>query len=434
MIGTENKYKNTDIGKLPLVWEVKSIGEYSTLISDYVANGSFASLKENVQYKDEKDFATLIRLVDYNNKFNGNFIYIDEKAYKFLKKTQLFGEEIIISNVGANVGTVFKCPKLNTNMSLAPNSIVIKTKGNDNFYFYWFKSPVGKHYLKSIVSGSAQPKFNKTDFKKIQIPIPPIETQEKIASILSALDDKIEINNEMNKTLEEMAQTLFKRWFIDFDFPNEKGEPYRCSGGKMVDSELGEIPEGWEVTKIENVVNIKRGASPRPIQDYISDNGIPWIKISDATSSISKFLNKTNEFIIEKGKEKSRFIERGTLILSNSATPGIPMIVNLDACVHDGWLIFNEYKNITKEFLYYVLKYHKENILALSNGSVFRNLKTDILKNYKIILPNLDLIILFNQSLEIIDKYIRNNVEEIQSLTEIRDALLPKLMSGEVEV
>lgn len=298
------------------------------------------------------------------------------------------------------------------------------------FLFYKLKTL----NFSNLNEGSAIPSLTTKTLNQIIVNIPNLETQEKIASILSALDDKIEINNEMNKTLEEMAQTLFKRWFIDFDFPNENGEPYRSSGGKMVDSELGEIPEGWEVTKIENVVNIKRGASPRPIQDFISDNGIPWIKISDATSSISKFLNKTNEFIIEKGKEKSRFIERGTLILSNSATPGIPMIVNLDACVHDGWLIFNEYKNITKEFLYYVLKYHKENILALSNGSVFRNLKTDILKNYKIILPNLDLIILFNQNLETIDKYIRNNVEEIQSLTEIRDTILPKLMSGEVEV
>lgn len=298
------------------------------------------------------------------------------------------------------------------------------------FLFYKLKTL----NFSNLNEGSAIPSLTTKTLNQIIVNIPDLETQEKIASILSALDDKIEINNEMNKTLEEMAQTLFKRWFIDFDFPNENGEPYRSSGGKMVDSELGEIPEGWEVTKIENVVNIKRGASPRPIQDFISDNGIPWIKISDATSSISKFLNKTNEFIIEKGKEKSRFIERGTLILSNSATPGIPMIVNLDACVHDGWLIFNEYKNITKEFLYYVLKYHKENILALSNGSVFRNLKTDILKNYKIILPNLDLIILFNQNLETIDKYIRNNVEEIQSLTEIRDTLLPKLMSGEVKI
>lgn len=316
--------------------------------------------------------------------------------------------------------------------------IILREKENisDKKFIYYLaiSNEFRELAIKSMTGTSGRQRVQTDMLINSEINLPPLETQEKIASILSALDDKIEINNEMNKTLEEMAQTLFKRWFIDFDFPNENGEPYRSSGGKMVDSELGEIPEGWEVTKIENVVNIKRGASPRPIQDYISDDGIPWIKISDATSSISKFLNKTNEFIIEKGKEKSRFIERGTLILSNSATPGIPMIVNLDACVHDGWLIFNEYKNITKEFLYYVLKYHKENILALSNGSVFRNLKTDILKNYKIILPNLDLIILFNQSLEIIDKYIRNNVEEIQSLTEIRDTLLPKLMSGEIDM
>lgn len=302
------------------------------------------------------------------------------------------------------------------------------------FISFYLKSKEFRNQIQSFSSLTTRASLNNEMLEKLELIIPDIQKQKEIAKILKNLYDKIRINNEMNKTLEEMAQTLFKRWFIDFDFPNENGEPYRSSGGKMVDSELGEIPKGWVVTKIENVVNIKKGASPRPIQDFISDNGIPWIKISDATSSISKFLNKTNEFIIEKGKEKSRFIERGTLILSNSATPGIPMIVNLDACVHDGWLIFNEYKNITKEFLYYMLKYHKENILALSNGSVFRNLKTDILKNYKIILPNLDLIILFNRNLETIDKYIRNNVEEIQSLTEMRDILLPKLMSGEVEV
>lgn len=302
------------------------------------------------------------------------------------------------------------------------------------FISFYLKSKEFRNQIQSFSSLTTRASLNNEMLEKLELIIPDIQKQKEIAKILKNLYDKIRINNEMNKTLEEMAQTLFKRWFIDFDFPNENGEPYRSSGGKMVDSELGEIPKGWVVTKIENVVNIKRGASPRPIQDFISDNGIPWIKISDATSSISKFLNKTNEFIIEKGKEKSRFIERGTLILSNSATPGIPMIVNLDACIHDGWLIFNEYKNITKEFLYYMLKYHKENILALSNGSVFRNLKTDILKNYKIILPNLDLIILFNRNLETIDKHIRNNVEEIQSLTEMRDILLPKLMSGEVEV
>lgn len=411
--------------------------------------GDIAYFQKGFAFKS-KDFENVGRkivkvsnLTDQSIDINSCVCLAEKLAEKY-ERYSLNLDDIIITTVGSwptnpasVVGKVIKVPKKAETALLNQNAVRIRAneKITQKYLYYVLKYEKFKNYIINTAQGSAsQASITQEDIKNYLIKLPSLETQEKIASILSALDDKIELNNEMNKTLEEMAETLFKRWFIDFDFPNENGEPYRSSGGKMVDSELGEIPEGWEVTKIENVVNIKRGASPRPIQDYISDDGIPWIKISDATSSISKFLNKTNEFIIEKGKEKSRFIERGTLVLSNSATPGIPMIVNLDACVHDGWLIFNEYKNITKEFLYYVLKYHKENILALSNGSVFRNLKTDILKNYKIILPNLDLIILFNQSLEIIDKYIRNNVEEIQSLTEIRDTLLPKLMSGEIDM
>lgn len=407
--------------------------------------GNFCSVKggkrlpkgESLQIIPNKHpYIRIKDLVETKNlKLTSNFEFVPDKIQEKIGRYIVSENDIIISIVGT-IGLINKIDKTLHNGNLTENCVKLINLLNisSDFLYYYLKSEYGQFEIKKGIVGAVQQKLPIKNIQNIEISLPPLETQEKIASILSALDDKIEINNEMNKTLEEMAQTLFKRWFIDFDFPNENGEPYRSSGGKMVDSELGEIPEGWEVTKIENVVNIKRGASPRPIQDFVSDNGIPWIKISDATSSISKFLNKTNEFIIEKGKEKSRFIERGTLILSNSAIPGIPMIVNLDACVHDGWLIFNEYKNITREFLYYVLKYHKENILALSNGSVFRNLKTDILKNYKIILPNLDLIILFNKNLEIIDKYIRNNVEEIQSLTEIRDTLLPKLMSGEIEV
>lgn len=143
----------------------------------------------------------------------------------------------------------------------------------------------------------------------------------------------------------------------------------------------------WESIKINDVCRIRRGASPRPIQDYIRDKGIPWVKISDATVSNSRFINSTNEFIKEEGKEKSRFIKQGTLILSNSATPGIPKFMGIDACVHDGWLIVDEFKNITDEFLYYTFINERVKLLNLSNGSVFRNLKTDIVKNYGIKLP-----------------------------------------------
>ena len=130
-----------------------------------------------------------------------SFVFIDENAYDFLTKSKLYGDEIIISNVGANVGTVFKCPRLKWKMSLAPNAIMVKFKGDNDFYYYWLKSKYGQHMLNSIVTGSAQPKFNKTNFRDLAIPVPPIHEQKQIAKILSSLDDKIELNRRINDNL-----------------------------------------------------------------------------------------------------------------------------------------------------------------------------------------------------------------------------------------
>lgn len=188
-------------GELPSTWKTERIGDYAEVITDYVANGSFASLAENVEYKDDPDYAVLIRLTDYNNDFNGKFVYINQSAYEFLGKSKLFGGEIIISNVGANVGTVFRCPQLDTKMSLAPNAIMLKTKGDDDFYYYWFSSRNGQHSLKSIVTGSAQPKFNKTNFRDLLVPVPPIDVQRKISTYLRTIDEKITLNKQINNNL-----------------------------------------------------------------------------------------------------------------------------------------------------------------------------------------------------------------------------------------
>ena len=195
------KFKETKIGIVPEHWRVLPIKEITEVVTDYVANGSFASLAENVTYKDEEDVAVLIRLVDYNNNFQGKFVFVDEHAYEFLGKSKMFGDEIIISNVGANVGTVFRCPRLRYKMSLAPNSIMVKFKENDDFYFHWLRGYSGQQMLKSIVTGSAQPKFNKTNFKEMLAPVPPVEEQNKIASILNSLDEKIELNKKINNNL-----------------------------------------------------------------------------------------------------------------------------------------------------------------------------------------------------------------------------------------
>lgn len=148
----------------------------------------------------------------------------------------------------------------------------------------------------------------------------------------------------------------------------------------------------WKLTKISDLCEIVRGASPRPIHDYMSvhKNAIPWVKISDATEIDSRFIYKTKERIREEGRSKSREVFKGDLIVSNSATPGIPRIMNIDACIHDGWLLLSNFINFDKFFCLYAIRYIRPSLLKLGNGSVFTNLKTDILKNFEILLPPLE--------------------------------------------
>lgn len=184
-------------------------------VTDYVANGSFSSLKENVQTSSEPDFATMVRLVDYNNGWSGPFSYVDESSYHFLRKTKLEPGDVIISNVGANAGTVFQAPDLSSPLTLGPNSVLCrprdKEKLNHAFLYYFLKSPIGQTLLSGIISGSAQPKFNKTDLRKLPLPVPPIDDQRATAEVLGALDDKIAANTKLAQAAKELARAEFTR-------------------------------------------------------------------------------------------------------------------------------------------------------------------------------------------------------------------------------
>ena len=148
--------------------------------------------------------------------------------------------------------------------------------------------------------------------------------------------------------------------------------------------------EEWKTYKLGDLCNIHRGASPRPIQKFLSDKGQPWVKISDATSDSSRFISTTKEFIIEDGIKHSVIVTPGTLIVSNSATPGLPKIMKIEACVHDGWLIIDQIRDcVLKEYLYYSFINIRRNLSNQANGSVFQNLKTEIVKNFEIKIPSL---------------------------------------------
>lgn len=310
---------------------------------------------------------------------------------------------------------------------------------NSDFLYLILKSNKFIEKLQTIAESRSGtfPQITFNDLANIEIELPLLETQEKIASILSALDDKIEINNEMNKTLEEMAQTLFKRWFIDFDFPNENGEPYRSSGGKMVDSELGEIPEGWEVGNFENIGIIASGGTPsKSNEEYYTKNGIPWITPKDLSLNKNKFITKGSLDITEKGLAKSstKLLPKGTVLFSSRAPIGYLAIAEVNVTTNQGFKSIIPNNSENTEFIYQLLKEITPHIESIAGGSTFKEISSQGMKSINITIPS-DLILKkYFEITESFNKKIQNLEKEIQSLTEIRDTLLPKLMSGEIEV
>ncbi len=190
-------------------------------VTDYVANGSFASLKENVTYLDQNGYAVLVRLVDHNAGWKGEHVYVGKSAYEFLRKSSLLAGDVVVANVGANAGSVFRVPKLSRPATLGPNAVRVRPKHEasltKDFLYYYLASPVGQEKLQSIITGSAQPKFNKTALRGLNIEIPDVGVQKKVASFMMSVDDRITLLRETNTTLEAIAQALFKSWFVDFD-------------------------------------------------------------------------------------------------------------------------------------------------------------------------------------------------------------------------
>lgn len=416
----------------PNNWQVKRLEE----VSNFVSRGKQPKYVElsNIYTLNQK--AIRWGSIQHENlRYHNPDFPVDEKY--FIKKN-----DIVLNSTGVGtVGRVFHFAHTPKVRMFADSHVTIIRSEEEvlrsKFLYYQLSDVRFQSYiLNTLLAGSTgQVELNKSKIMGMEILIPTIEEQDKIVDKLRYLDSKIELNNQIISNLEELASTLFKRWFVDFEFPDENGSPYKSSGGTMIDSELGEIPDGWRLSKIGEEVQIVRGASPRPIQEFMSDSsGRPWVKISDANSASSCFINRTKQFIIDKGISRSRTVEPGTLILSNSATPGIPKFMDILASVHDGWLIFNDYRTFSKEFLYLLLLNKRKSILSLSNGSVFRNLKTDILKKFPVVVPN-EIILRQAQILyENIFKIILHHSREITTLEQLRDSLLPKLLSGEIEL
>ena len=313
---------------MPDGWAWSRLEPIASLITDYVANGSFASLKANVRTYKEKNYALFVRTVDFANNFKGDLSYIDKESYDFLEKSKLYGGELMLSNIGASIGKVFKVPHLDTPMSLAPNAIILRFF-NDitcDYFEYVFKSFVGQNYLQFLSGGAAMPKFNKTDLRAMIVPVPPIKEQERIvesekntfigiddldisysglANTIQSVKSKIldlairgklvpqDPNDEPASVLLERIRAekeeLIKQGKIKRDkkesviFKGDDNSYYEKYGEKL--------PSGWVVTNFETILEYEQ-----PTKYIVHDtNYKPTYKTPVLTAGKSFILGYTNE-------------------------------------------------------------------------------------------------------------------------------------------
>jgi len=391
--------------------------------------------------------------------------FVNEKTLYRLPKFILRQGDIVFGRKGA-VDRSAMVLKNQDGWFLGSDGIRLRLDGScdHRFISYQVRSPAIQNWLMQHAEGTTMLSMNQKVLGRIPLILPPLPEQKAIAHILGSLDDKIELNRRINATLEGMAQALFKSWFVDFDpvidnalaagnsIPEELAERAEVRRKALADGtanrkaakqfpaafqlteEMGWIPEGWEAATLGDYLEIKRGGSPRPIHDFLRPEGLPWVKIADATASMSRFLFVTKDFIKPEGLKKTVLLKKGTLILSNSATPGLPIFLEIDACIHDGWLHFPKKKHFSDLYLYQFFLVIREELVAQGNGSVFTNLKTDILRSERIIAPPSSLLEFFESWMKAnFEKILSLNIE-IRTLTNLRDTLLPKLISGELRI
>ena len=342
---------------IPDSWKWVRLGEYAEKVTDQVASGSFAAIKENVRKYKHEEFALMIKTADFANNFSKNLTYTDEHGYKFLSNSNLFGGELILSNIGS-IGKCFIVPNLKKPMTLAPNSIMVKVPEETlkKFLYYFIQSPVGNSELWKITSGTTMKKFNKTGLKTILVPVPPLEEQSRIAAKIAqlfALLRKVESSNQQYAKL----QTLLKSKVLDLAMrgklvkqdPNDEPacvllEKIKAEKAELVkekkikkskplpeitdEEKPFDIPDSWEWVRFDDILDVRDGTHDTP--KYVA-NGVPLITSKNINSGKLDFTNinfiSENDFQAINARSK---VDKGDIIFAMIGTIGNPVLVDTD--------------------------------------------------------------------------------------------------------
>lgn len=398
------KFKQTEIGEIPEDWDTSLLSE--------VASVNEKSINKNYENSN-------IEYIDVSSTFNGEVLETQQLALEDAPsraKRIVLSDDIIISTVRPNLKHFAFITKINPNLIASTGYAVISSsKINPRFLYYYLTTDKYTEFLSAIAdtTTSTYPAFNPDVLENSIVPLPSDNEQQKIASNLSSLDDKIELNHRMNKTLEEMGKALFKRWFVDFEFPDENGKPYKSSGGEMVDSELGLIPKRWSVGKLGDLMEITSGKRPSVKKDDKSDNySVPIIGASGIMGYTSEILY--DERIIVTGRV-------GTL--------GVVQKIDYPCWTSDNSLVM---KSLYFEYAFQALS--SIDFTSLNVGSTQPLITQSAIKKLRIIIPEQSLLKGFEQAASRFTSQGLFNNKQSDTLALIRDSLLPRLMSGRLRV
>jgi type I restriction enzyme, S subunit len=277
--------------------------------------------------------------------------------------------------------------------------------------------------INRLDSGSAIPSTSRPDFYQLDLLLPQPPEQKSIADILSCLDAKIENLRRQNETLEQIAQTLFKHWFIDFEFPNADGKPYKSSGGAMSPSELDDIPEGWHIGKLGDVARVINGRAYK--QTEFREEGTPIVRIQNLTG-------KGNTVYSDLLLDEDKYISAGDVIYAWSATFGSYIWRGTKSIYHYHIWKLDCFSKLFKYYLHIHLKRVSDSVQGQGTGSIFTHITKTLMENQELYIPDKQTMKKWDAIISPIFDKIMTNFNQIQTLTKTRDALLPKLMSGQL--
>lgn len=297
----------------------------------------------------------------------------------------------------------------------------------DKYFLYWImRTPAYQSFIATHSSGTTVHHTSPKGIGNYVFKLPPLDDQRRIASILSSLDRKIELNNKINADLEEMAQAIFKNWFVDF-------EPFK--DGKFVNSELGMIPEGWKVGRLDEIADVVGGSTPSKAKpEYYTQKGIAWLTPKDLSNHPAVYSSRGEIDITEEGynSTSTKLMPKGTVLFTSRAPIGYISIAQNDICTNQGFKSVVPKKAGTC-FLYCFLKYVTPEIENKSTGSTFKEASGALMKSLQVIMPEQKVFEDFEEIVCPLFARIESLEKENSRLSLLRDTLLPRLMSGELE-